>query len=135
MSSVVMTLALPESTGAPRMAYFFAQAFLRSGHQVVLAHGPDPAANGNGGGDSILGPMREIGVQTVPVDGLAFPLTGAVSRRVAEIASEHRATSVIGFQQRDRAVALKAARFRKSPRHHLGSEPTTRSAASGRCDV
>jgi glycosyltransferase involved in cell wall biosynthesis len=109
MSTVVMTLALPEATGAPKMAYLFAQALVGGGHRVVLAHGPDPAADGDGAGESILGPMREIGVRTVPVDGLAFPLTAAAPRRVAEIAVEHAASSVIGFQQRDRAVALKAA--------------------------
>ena len=115
MSTVIMTLALPESTGAPKMAYFFAQALLRGGHQVVVAHGPDPAANGGRPEDSILGVMRDAGVEAVPVDGLAFPLTSAVPRRVAELAGKHAASSVIGFQQRDRSVALKAARMAGLP--------------------
>lgn len=105
MSTVVMTLALPEATGAPKMAFYFARALHDHGHSVVLAHGPETSAQ------SIVGPMREFGVETVLVEGLAFPLGSRVPRLVARIAAEHGASCIIGFQQRDRAVALNAAHY------------------------
>lgn len=111
MSTVVMTLALPEATGAPKMAYFFARALLDHGHRVVLAHGPKPTATNGAAENSIVEPMQEIGVETVLVEGLAFPLGSSVPRRVASVATEHEAGCVIGFQQRDRAVALNAANY------------------------
>ena len=111
MSTVVMTLALPEATGAPKMAFYFARAFRERGHQVIVAHGPVPGVDGGGGASSILGPMHEIGAETILVKGLAFPLGRSVPRRIAKIATDRRASSIIGFQQRDRAVALTAARY------------------------
>jgi len=109
MPTIVLTLALPEATGAPKMAYCFARALRRAGHDVILAHGPEPSGNSKSSDQSILGPMRDVGVQTEAVDGLVFPLGSAVSRRVAEITRANQAACVIGFQQRDRAVALQAA--------------------------
>jgi glycosyltransferase involved in cell wall biosynthesis len=110
MPTIVLTLALPEATGAPKMAYWFARALRAAGHNVILIHGPEPPGNDKNGEQSILGQMRALGVQTETVDGLAFPLGSAVPRRVAEITRTHGAGCVIGFQQRDRVVALQAAR-------------------------
>ncbi|GMU55137.1 MAG: glycosyl transferase family 1 [Candidatus Xenobia bacterium] len=98
-----MTLASPDKTGAARMAQVFCRALGEAGHRVRLIHGPPPASN-------ILDDMRAVGVDPKLEARLTFPLSPAVPRRVAELARQWGAGAVIGVNQRDRAVALQAAR-------------------------
>lgn len=97
-----MTLASPDRTGASRMALAFCRALRQSGHEICLHHGREPAA-------SILPDLRAVGVEVCPEPGLSFPLSGSVSRRVADAARSRGSGAVIGVNQRDRAVALQAA--------------------------
>lgn len=102
-----MTLALPERTGAGRMAFFFCRALRQAGNEVLLVHGSPPPRT------SILDEMTELGVECRLETGLAFPLP-AVTARVAGLGREWGAEMLVGINQRDRAVALKAsAKLRK----------------------
>ncbi len=98
-----MTLASPDKTGAARMAQMFCRALGEAGHQVRLIHGPVPDSN-------ILEDMRAAGVDTQMEARLTFPLSPSVPLRVARLAREWGARAVIGVNQRDRSVALLAAR-------------------------
>lgn len=84
------------------MAYFYGRAWREAGHEMLLVHGPEPAA-------SILPEMRELGIELHPEPGLAFPLSRFVHRRVARVAGAWGSQALIGWNQRDRAVALEAA--------------------------
>jgi glycosyltransferase involved in cell wall biosynthesis len=102
-----MTLALPDGTGASRMAFYLCRAMCQAGHRVRLVHGPPPGPYGR----LFLDEMRQLGVDLQLEGGLAFPV--AVSKRVAALAGQWKSHGVIGINQRDRAVALQAA-------HRLG---------------
>lgn len=101
-----MTLALPDGTGASRMAFYLCRAMCRAGHRVRLVHGPPPEQGGD-----LLPEMRELGIDLQLERGLAFPV--GVVKKVARHAREWGSHAVIGVNQRDRAVALQAA-------HQLG---------------
>ncbi len=100
---IAMTLASPDRTGAARMAHAYCRALGEAGHPVRLIHGRVPQSN-------ILDDMRAVGVDPRLEARLTFPLSPAVPRRVAAMAGEWGAAAVIGVNQRDRAVALQAAR-------------------------
>ncbi|MFP4222491.1 MAG: glycosyltransferase family 4 protein [Phycisphaeraceae bacterium] len=101
MATIVMTLALPEKTGAPMMACQFAAALHRAGHRVVVAHGPWEEADEA----SILPAMRTAGAETHLLPDLArLPRPGR-ARKLAAVLREQNADCVIGFQQRDRPLA------------------------------
>lgn len=111
MSSFIVTLALPDATGAAQMTYHFCAALQTAGHRVVLVHGPEP--NGLTAAEAqptILREMKRAGIETVAEPRLAFPITRAVRRHVVTQARRVNAAAVIGVMQRDRAVALQAAR-------------------------
>ncbi|MCE7872094.1 glycosyltransferase family 1 protein [bacterium CPR1] len=103
MSRYTMTLALPDKTGAARMAFFFCRALQDTGHAVQLIHGPVPSSS------SILDDMHSVGVVSELESGLSFPI-GGVSKRIAAHARRFQSEAVIGVCQRDHCVALEAAR-------------------------
>ena len=109
VSRFLLTLAYPERTGSPKMAYHFAAALRQAGHSVSVAHGPGPKPTAEGDA-SILPALRSVEANTRLIPGLARPVSPRVSREVARWGSEQGVDAVIGFQQRDRAVALAAAR-------------------------
>ena len=109
MPTCVVTLALPDGTGAPRMAAFYCRALAEAGHRVVLVCGDVPSASQEAG-DRMLDEMRQAGVeiQTLPeLRRLVRPGTVASLRRTV---AQERASCVISFQQRDQIAALWAAR-------------------------
>jgi glycosyltransferase involved in cell wall biosynthesis len=106
---VVMTLAVPDNTGASRMAHAFAAALQQGGHQVVVAHGPVPPVTPDDAAPSIVPTLHAAGVDTALVAALSRPLGPRAVREVRALARAHGADVVIGIQQRDRAVALNAA--------------------------
>ena len=105
-STFLFTLSNVTNTGAPRMAVYYARALRLHGHTVHLAHA---------GGESeraeslILHDMREAGVTCTHVPGLARPLDPRLPGKLAALAAPG-CKAVIGFTQRDRCVALLAAR-------------------------
>lgn len=84
------------------MAQVYCRALRQAGHEVLLIHGPVPPV-------SILEEMAEAGIGLSLEEGLAFPLSPSVARRVSARAGRFGARAVIGVNQRDRAVALEAA--------------------------
>lgn len=110
MATLLMTLTVPDKTGGSRMALQFATALRAAGHDVILAHGPEPKPAAGQEDRSILGLMHAAGIETRPEPGLAFPVGPSVSKRLAAVVRSRRGAGVIGVHQRDRAVALAAAR-------------------------
>jgi glycosyltransferase involved in cell wall biosynthesis len=106
VSNIVFTLAVPDKTGASRMVFQFSGAMVRGGHKVLVVHGPEPS----GPDRSIVPQLKSAGAGTVLETGLGFPLDPRLPGRVAQRASKHAAHCIIGVNQRDRAVALSAAR-------------------------
>jgi glycosyltransferase involved in cell wall biosynthesis len=104
MARYAFTLSLPDAAGASRMAWHFAAAFRRKGHEVVLIHGPEPREN-----SSIVPEMHALGVRTICEPGLAVPASPWLSGRLARLMRQEQLAGVIGVQQRDRAIAVQAA--------------------------
>ncbi|MEJ5254781.1 MAG: glycosyltransferase family 4 protein [Acidimicrobiales bacterium] len=102
---IVMTLRLPDRTGAARMALGYAKAFLRSGHEVTLLHGAPPA-----GAPSIVSDFAAIGATTVRTRRMEQPWNPLQAADLTRHARSAGATCVIGVNQRDRVPALVAAR-------------------------
>lgn len=104
MANYLMTLASPQGTGAARMAYLFAASLIKRGHRVTLVHGPEPKNL-----PSIVPEMQSLGVETVLFAGLRLPLPW-LSSKLARIIRERHSVGVIGFNQLDRAIALRSAK-------------------------
>lgn len=101
----LITLTMPDNTGAARMAYGFAKAFRDAGHEPTLVHGPpDPAV------ESILPKFQHLGIETVTEPGLALPIGTSVTRSISDVGRERQSNVTIGVMQRDRAVAVSVAR-------------------------
>ncbi len=88
------------------MAVYYAKALRLRGHRVRLAYAGDEREREE---SLILSDMHEAGVACTHVPGLARPIDPWLPRKVAALA-EPGCTAVIGFTQRDRCVALLAAR-------------------------
>jgi glycosyltransferase involved in cell wall biosynthesis len=101
-----MTLAVPDKTGASRMVCQFSGALVRAGHAVLVVHGPEPEVQDR----SIVSQLNLAGARTVLATGLAFPLNPVLPGRIGRLAAMFNAHCIIGVNQRDRAVALAAAR-------------------------
>lgn len=102
---VVMTLRLPDRTGAARMALGYAKALLRAGHEVTLLHGAVPA-----GAPSIVPDFVSIGASTVLTHRMEQPWNPLQAADLTRRARTAGAACVIGVNQRDRVPALVAAR-------------------------
>lgn len=108
MSTIVVTLALPDGTGAPRMACYYCCALAAAGHRVVLVCGDVPPA-AQEAGNRMLDEMRQCGVETRTVPELNRLVRPKTVTRVQRIIVSEQADCVISFQQRDHAAALWAA--------------------------
>lgn len=106
MSHIAFTLAVPDLTGASRMAYYYAQALVENGHQVTFVHGAMPV-DGEGKEASIVGELKELGVACVEIAQLAKPIPPFIYGKVEAVISGCNA--VVGMNQRDRSVALEVA--------------------------
>lgn len=102
MAHFTLTLALPDRTGAARMACYFCRALRAAGHGVLLLHGPPPAT-------TILDELAALEVELSCESGLARPLSPLLPWRVAACARRRGSRAILGFNQRDRAVAVQAA--------------------------
>ncbi len=109
MATFVMTLAVPDRSGAPLVALEYARGLVARGHRLVLAFGPLHAKGATRRGD-IVESFQALGAVTVEVPALRRPVGPAAPRAIAHLVRQHGAAAVIGVQQRDRVVALKAAR-------------------------
>lgn len=104
---IVMTLAVPDRTGAARMQASFAQALIERGYQVRLLHGP-PALDDSGDEWSLLSDQRRLGVETVQVEQLRRPVPFSSYRPIARAAAG--CAAIVAVNQRDRAAAMAVAR-------------------------
>lgn len=111
MSNIVITLAVPDKTGASRMACQFSDALVQAGHEVLVVHGSEPSGQDR----SIVPMLNSIGARTALESGLAFPVSPVLPDRVGRLAAVHNAHCIIGVNQRDRTVALSAARHISVP--------------------
>ncbi|MEZ6048031.1 MAG: glycosyltransferase family 4 protein [Planctomycetaceae bacterium] len=111
MSQIVITLCLPDFTGASKMAKFYAEALVAAGHEVLVIHGPEPKVvdQSNVNRTNFLVSLRESGIKTELLADLAFPLFPSVITKTAAIARNFGADCIIGVNARDRSVALKTA--------------------------
>jgi glycosyltransferase involved in cell wall biosynthesis len=108
MPTCAITLALPDGTGAPRMAVFFCKALAEAGHRVVLVCGDVPPAARDAGG-RMLEEMRRFGVQIQMLPALRQLTRPGTVASVREIVAQEGADCLISFQQRDQITALWAA--------------------------
>jgi glycosyltransferase involved in cell wall biosynthesis len=110
--TIGVTLAVPDLTGASRMAFNYSQSLVRRGHSVIVLHGPEPT-DPQGEKISIIEEFKNIGVGTKLVPLLIKPwppfVHYAVSGALANV------DVVIGVNQRDRAVAIKVAKNMSIP--------------------
>ena len=109
--NILFTLAMPDRTGASRMALQYATALVKAGYRVTLAHGL--RASDERDPDYILYEMLDASIRLRSVKGLARPWSPLVSKRVARVGREVNASAIVGFNQIDRPIALSAA-------HQLG---------------
>ncbi|MEM9562550.1 MAG: glycosyltransferase family 4 protein [Actinomycetota bacterium] len=100
-----MTIAVPDLTGAARMLVNYAIALRRRGHEVVVLHGPVPV-DGTGRPQTIVDDLTANDVTTRLVSRLRRPLPGLAERELARAADG--ADTIVGFNQRDRATAVRA---------------------------
>ncbi|MGY1704735.1 glycosyltransferase family 4 protein [Geodermatophilus sp. SYSU D00697] len=101
---VVMTVRLPDRTGAAKMALGYARALRAAGHDLTLVHGAVPS-----GVPSILPDFTVIGADTVPEPRLERPWDPRLVPALAALVRRAGGRCVIGVNQRDRAPALLAA--------------------------
>ncbi|MGK5111500.1 MULTISPECIES: glycosyltransferase family 4 protein [unclassified Geodermatophilus] len=101
---LVMTVRLPDRTGAAKMALGFAQALRGAGHELTLVHGAVPP-----GVPSILPDFAAIGARTVLEPRLERPWDPRLVPALAALVRRDGGRCVIGVNQRDRAPALLAA--------------------------
>ncbi len=106
MFNIAMTLAVPDNTGASRMLCHYGRALKRRGHNVVLIHGTPPRLV-DGKATSILPEVKASQIETRLAPVLRTPIPPIVYRQVRKHA--RGCDAVIGFNQRDRAVAVKVA--------------------------
>ncbi len=104
-----MTLALPETSGAPRMALQYACALTGAGYRVVVAAGAAPQ------GRSIKADLVETGADVIHDDRLGKLPTRRLARSLAKRIRRMNGCCVIGFQQRDHVTAARAARYAGVP--------------------
>ena len=111
MSSFVVTLAIPDGTGAAAMMTSYATALCAAGHTVTIVHGPIPANQRHADSRSsvMLESLRQAGATLVELDGLQSTYRVGVTRRLQHILESTRANLVVAFQQLDRKFALRAA--------------------------
>ncbi|MCB0981032.1 MAG: glycosyltransferase family 4 protein [Acidimicrobiaceae bacterium] len=109
MATILMTLALSDTSGASLVALRYASALRERGHEVALAYGPTgrPGAPLHA---PIVPRFEELGAVAEYVPALARPIGSAAPAAVAALARRVGAAAIVGIQQRDRAVALRAAR-------------------------
>lgn len=112
MPTIAMTVAVPDLTGAARMLFYFARALRERGHEVIVAHGPEPT-DAAGILASIIPELRELGVRTVRCPLLRRPFPPFVYNQVAKRIGA--CDAVVGVNQRDRVVALKVAAMKRIP--------------------
>jgi glycosyltransferase involved in cell wall biosynthesis len=103
---VLLTLAVPDRTGASRMATNYCAAFLSRGHEVTVCHGPLP---GRGIEGTMLGEMAAIGAELVEVPGMNRRMGLAAFRQVNETVRRITASVIVAFNQMDRPVAMWSA--------------------------
>ena len=89
----------------------FSGALVQAGHAVLVVHGPEPGVQDR----SIVSQLQSAGARTELVTGLAFPLNPVLPGKVGRLAAMFNANCIIGVNQRDRAVALSAARHISVP--------------------
>ncbi|QDU81413.1 Spore coat protein SA [Polystyrenella longa] len=108
MARIGMTLANPNYTGACKMARLYGQAFLAAGHDVVLLHGPEITSENHD--QTFIDALREDGFETELIPEMNKLIGPAVIKNTVEQARKYTLDCLIGFQQRDIPVALKASK-------------------------
>jgi glycosyltransferase involved in cell wall biosynthesis len=105
-----MTLALPDGTGAHRVAAQLAAAFRREGHRVVLLCGPGSKADVDPLllGDSEAPPAGDVTV--LRHDGFRRALDWSLVSEIQRVVSREAVDCLVAFQQADRKYAALAAR-------------------------
>jgi len=104
-----MTLTLTGNTGAARMAHRFAAALVNRGHQVVLIHGPSAIAVDGSPAETVLPDMKNAGLELRQDDRLVASVSPRLVRSLAKTAKQMKAHAIIGVNQHDRPIAVKAA--------------------------
>lgn len=124
-STVLMTLGLPDGTGAHRMAAQFARAFVREGHRVVVVSGSGRKA----GDDSLLLGDSEApapdGIRILRREGFQRQFDWSLVSELRRLVARESAGCLIAFQQADRKYAMLAARRANVPCViHAGNQHT-----------
>jgi glycosyltransferase involved in cell wall biosynthesis len=106
----VLTLAVPDGTGAARMAASFGHALRDRGHEVIFVHGSgaDDAGQPGSGQRLFLEELTEGGFDLHLLRGLGQPRR-SVARELGKVLLRKRANAVISFHPRDQVAALWAS--------------------------
>ena len=109
--SILMTLAVPDGTGAMAMMCAYATELQSTGHQVTVVHGPVPATQlrPEGRAMSMLAGLRALGIRTIELNRLQATYGLGVARRLARLVADTGSDVVVAFQQVDRKYALTAS--------------------------
>jgi len=102
---VLLTLGVPDFTGASKMAFYYARSFVEAGHEVLCVCGPRPQ-----GGASAIEPLRSSGVKVSEEHGFSGLLDRALIGRLAGFIGREDIDVVVSAQQIDLKVAAWAAR-------------------------
>lgn len=115
MITIVLALAVPDGSGAPRMAYFFGRALVKEGYRVIAACGNGAVHDGVPTGARIrfMDELRAAGMEIVDMPSVYSPLARHAPTELAALFRREHVRVAIGFQPRDQLAVLRAVA--KSP--------------------
>ena len=105
MATILMTLALSDTSGASLVALRYASALRERGHEVALAYGPTgrPGAPLHA---PIVPRFEELGAVAEYVPALARPIGSAAPAAVAALARRVGAAAIVGWAVADPEPAV-----------------------------
>jgi len=116
MKTVLFSFGISDFTGANKMGYFYAKAFLEAGYRVVAVCGPPPDCSFEGATDypSVIDPLADIGVQVIVENGFEKLLLNKLAFfklviRMARIIQKEQAICTISMQQFDLKISAWAS--------------------------
>ncbi len=109
--AICFLFATTEFTGAAKMGYHFARAFVAAGYEVTAICGPRP----NYEVPSVMEPLREAGVRVIEETGFNSFFSFSLWRRIRRRFKEIRPRAVVSMFNSDAKIAAWAAKAQEIP--------------------